>query len=390
MAIPCQSMIKLAILESSTPLSDDLADPALAELVALPAPPNATYNIGDRSFTVMNEAAIAASGLTMRFDGFTAVDKVDLHIEKGELFGLLGPNGAGKSTIIKMLTTMIRPTDGSALVWGHDIGRERDAVRSSIGVVFQDPSVDSQLTGRENLDFHGRMYGMDARLREKRIEDVLDLVDLAEKADVLMEDYSGGMQRRLEIARGLMHHPDVLFLDEPTLGLDAQTRRYIWEYIQNMNRSEGVTVVITTHYMEEADYLCDRVAIIDRGRIVALDSPKNLKDLIGADLVVLEVGDGHLDDLAGVLSDLDWVVSASVEASGDAVALRVDHGESRIPEIVLTASRSGVKIRSVSMHEPTLEDVFLEFTGKKMRDADTGGGGGQMVAVQSRMRTRRH
>ncbi|MHC1593763.1 MAG: ATP-binding cassette domain-containing protein [Methanotrichaceae archaeon] len=336
----------------------------------------------------MNEAAIAASGLTMRFDGFTAVDKVDLHIEKGELFGLLGPNGAGKSTIIKMLTTMIRPTDGSALVWGHDIGRERDAVRSSIGVVFQDPSVDSQLTGRENLDFHGRMYGMDARLRQKRIEDVLDLVDLAEKADVLMEDYSGGMQRRLEIARGLMHHPDVLFLDEPTLGLDAQTRRYIWEYIQNMNRSEGVTVVITTHYMEEADYLCDRVAIIDRGRIVALDSPKNLKDLIGADIVVLEMGDGHLDDLAGVFSDIDWVVSA--ETSGDAVVLCVDHGESRIPEIVLTASRAGVKIRSVSMHEPTLEDVFLEFTGKKMRDADTGGGGGKLAAVQSRMRTRRH
>ena len=388
MAISCQSKIKLAILDSPTTPLRWSRRPYARRARSASSPPNATYNIGDRSFRVMNEAAIAASGLTMRFDGFTAVDKVDLHIEKGELFGLLGPNGAGKSTIIKMLTTMIRPTDGSALVWGHDIGRERDAVRSSIGVVFQDPSVDSQLTGRENLDFHGRMYGMDARLRQKRIEDVLDLVDLAEKADILLEDYSGGMQRRLEIARGLMHHPDVLFLDEPTLGLDAQTRRYIWEYIQNMNRSEGVTVVITTHYMEEADYLCDRVAIIDRGRIVALDSPKNLKDQIGADLVVLEIGDGHLDDLAGVLSDFDWVISA--EASGDAVVLRVDHGESRIPEIVLTASRAGVKIRSVSMHEPTLEDVFLEFTGKKMRDADTGGGGGKLVAVQSRMRTRRH
>lgn len=388
MAISCQSKIKLAILDSPTTPLRWSRRPYARRARSASSPPNATYNIGDRSFRVMNEAAIAASGLTMRFDGFTAVDKVDLHIEKGELFGLLGPNGAGKSTIIKMLTTMIRPTDGSALVWGHDIGRERDAVRSSIGVVFQDPSVDSQLTGRENLDFHGRMYGMDARMRQKRIEDVLDLVDLTDKADVLLEDYSGGMQRRLEIARGLMHHPDVLFLDEPTLGLDAQTRRYIWEYIQNMNRSEGVTVVITTHYMEEADYLCDRVAIIDRGRIVALDSPKNLKDQIGADLVVLEIGDGHLDDLAGVLSDFDWVISA--EASGDAVVLRVDHGESRIPEIVLTASRAGVKIRSVSMHEPTLEDVFLEFTGKKMRDADTGGGGGKLVAVQSRMRTRRH
>ncbi|HPJ31112.1 MAG TPA: ATP-binding cassette domain-containing protein, partial [Methanothrix sp.] len=236
----------------------------------------------------MEGAAIATSGLTMRFNGFVAVDGVDLNIEKGELFGLLGPNGAGKSTIIKMLTTMLRPSAGGATVWGFDIGRERDAVRNSIGVVFQDPSVDSQLSGRENLDFHGRMYGMDRKTREARVAEVLELVDLTEKADVLMEDYSGGMQRRLEIARGLMHHPFVLFLDEPTLGLDAQTRRYIWRYILKMNRDEGVTVVLTTHYMEEADHLCERVAIIDQGRIVALDTPENLKDLIGADIVTLE------------------------------------------------------------------------------------------------------
>jgi len=335
----------------------------------------------------MEGAAIATTGLTMRFNGFTAVDSVDLSIEKGELFGLLGPNGAGKSTIIKMLTTMLRPTSGGATVWGHDIGRERDAVRNSIGVVFQDPSVDSQLSGRENLDFHGRMYGMDKKTRTERVAEVLELVDLTEKADVLMEDYSGGMQRRLEIARGLMHHPHVLFLDEPTLGLDAQTRRYIWRYIQKMNREDGVTVVLTTHYMEEADHLCERIAIIDQGKIVALDTPENLKDLIGADIITLEMDDGLTDEEVREFSKFEGV--KSVERSGSTLTLRVDRGESRIPEIVLSACRAGVKIRSVSMHEPTLEDVFLKFTGKKIRETESAGAG-RTAAIQSRMRTRRH
>ncbi len=335
----------------------------------------------------MEGAAIATSGLTMRFNGFVAVDGVDLNIEKGELFGLLGPNGAGKSTIIKMLTTMLRPSAGGATVWGFDIGRERDAVRNSIGVVFQDPSVDSQLSGRENLDFHGRMYGMDRKTREARVAEVLELVDLTEKADVLMEDYSGGMQRRLEIARGLMHHPFVLFLDEPTLGLDAQTRRYIWRYILKMNRDEGVTVVLTTHYMEEADHLCERVAIIDQGRIVALDTPENLKDLIGADIVTLEVDDGISEEAVEAFSRFEGV--EAVDRSGSTLNLSVDRGEARIPEIVLSACGVGVKIRSVSMHEPTLEDVFLKFTGKKIREAESAGAG-RMAAVQSRMRTRRH
>jgi len=335
----------------------------------------------------MEGAAIATTGLTMRFNGFTAVDSVDLSIEKGELFGLLGPNGAGKSTIIKMLTTMLRPSAGSAAVWGFDIGRERDAVRNSIGVVFQDPAVDSQLSGRENLDFHGRMYGMDRKTRAERVAEVLELVDLTDRADVLMEDYSGGMQRRLEIARGLMHHPSVLFLDEPTLGLDAQTRRYIWRYILKMNQEEGVTVVLTTHYMEEADHLCERVAIIDQGKIVALDTPENLKDLIGADIVTLEVDDGIGDEAAEAFSKFEGV--EAVDRSGSTLNLSVDRGEARIPEIVLGACRVGVKIRSVSMHEPTLEDVFLKFTGKKIREAESSGAG-RMAAVQSRMRTRRH
>jgi len=318
----------------------------------------------------VGESAISLRGLTKRFGDLAAVDRVDLEIAKGELFGLLGPNGAGKSTLIKMLTTMLRPTAGEARVWGHDVAKERNEVRSSIGVVFQDPSIDNMLTGRENLDFHGRMYGLDSALRRRRIDEVLDLVDLTDKADIKMEDYSGGMQRRLEIARGLMHHPNVLFLDEPTLGLDAQTRRHIWKYIENMNAQEGVTIVLTTHYMEEADYLCDRVAIVDNGRIVALDTPKALKDMIGADTITLEAEFGQ-ETLLASLRSFDWIKEAATP--NGALELRVDHAQARVPEVMQVAYRNGVTVKSVALHEPTLEDVFLKLTGKKMREAEAAG-----------------
>lgn len=295
------------------------------------------------------------------------MNSVDLEIKEGELFGLLGPNGAGKSTIIKMLTTMLKPTSGEAHVWGYDVAKERNQVRSSIGVVFQDPSIDSMLTGRENLDFHGRMYGLSGDVRRKRIEEVLDLVDLMDKADIKMEDYSGGMQRRLEIARGLMHHPNVLFLDEPTLGLDAQTRRHIWQYIKEMNEQEGVTIVLTTHYMEEADYLCDRVAIVDNGKVVALDAPQNLKDMIGADTITLEMHSGG-ETLLRSLKSFDWIKSTAT--SNGTIELQVDHAQSRVPEVMQEACRNNVVIKTVGLHEPTLEDVFLKFTGKKMREAE--------------------
>ncbi len=321
--------------------------------------------------TTTKDAAILLRGLIKRFDGLVAVNSVDLEIKKGELFGLLGPNGAGKSTLIKMLTTMLKPTEGEAWVWGHNVAKERNAVRSSIGVVFQDISIDTMLTGRENLDFHGRMYGMDGSLRKKRIEEVLSLVDLTDKADIKMEDYSGGMQRRLEIARGLMHHPNVLFLDEPTLGLDAQTRRYIWQYVRNMNEKEGVTIVLTTHYMEEADYLCDRVAIIDNGKIVALDNPQNLKDMIGADTITLE-SQGDADRLIKSLKSLDWIKSTN--SFNGTIELMVDHAQARVPEVMAEAYKNNVTIKSVGLHEPTLEDVFLKFTGKKMREAEASGG----------------
>lgn len=329
----------------------------------------------------MDDAAISLRGLTKRFGDLVAVDSVDLEIARGELFGLLGPNGAGKSTIIKMLTTMLKPSQGQARVWGHDVVAEKDAVRSSVGVVFQDPSVDSMLTARENLDFHGRMYGMSGSLRKKRIAEVLELVDLMDKADVKLEDYSGGMQRRLEIARGLMHHPHVLFLDEPTLGLDAQTRRYIWQYIKEMNREEEVTVVLTTHYMDEADFLCRRVAIIDNGRIVALDTPKNLKDMIGADTITLEAQSGG-EKLLEALSGSGWIKSAHI--SNGTIELMVDHAQSRIPEIIISASRNNVVIMSVGLHEPTLEDVFLKFTGKKIREAESANHGRMMARIWHR------
>lgn len=316
------------------------------------------------------ESAITLRGLTKRFGDLVAVDRVDLDIAKGELFGLLGPNGAGKSTLIKMLTTMLKPTAGEATVWGHNVAKERNEVRSAIGVVFQDLSIDNMLTGRENLDFHGRMYGLDGAVRKKRIEEVLDLVDLTDKADIKMEEYSGGMQRRLEIARGLMHHPNVLFLDEPTLGLDAQTRRHIWKYVEEMNAQEGVTIVLTTHYMEEADYLCDRVAIVDNGRIVALDTPQALKDKIGADTITLEA-EGEAEKLLAALQPFDWIREAA--ASNGAIELRVDHAQARVPEVMKEAYRNSVAIKSVALHEPTLEDVFLKFTGRKMREAEAAG-----------------
>ncbi|HHH80243.1 MAG TPA: ATP-binding cassette domain-containing protein, partial [Thermoplasmatales archaeon] len=225
--------------------------------------------------------------LTKKFNSLAAVDHVSFSVKEGEIFGFLGPNGAGKTTTIKMLTTLLNPTEGTAKVCGFDIIKNRNEVRQSIGVVFQEPALDTELTGKENLDFHARMYGLDRERRVSRIEEVLRIVDLQDKKDVLVKYYSGGMKRRLEIARGLMHFPRVLFLDEPTLGLDAQTRRAIWEYIKKMNKEEKTTIFLTTHYMDEADFLCDRVAIIDHGRIIILDTIPKLKNAIGNDVITL-------------------------------------------------------------------------------------------------------
>ena len=320
---------------------------------------------------------IEARGLTRVYDGLTAVDHIDLDVEEGEIFGFLGPNGAGKTTTMKMLTTLLRPTEGVAKVCGYDVVREPSEVRRVIGVVFQDPALDDRLTGWENLDFHARLYGLKKGERERRIEEVLKLVGLSDRAGDLVENYSGGMRRRLEIARGLIHRPRVLFLDEPTLGLDVQTRRAIWEYISRLNRGEGITVFLTTHYMEEADYLSSRVAIIDHGRILAVDEPKNLKDMIGGDVVI--VGCSDPSALARELGEKGWV--KEVKVRGGELSVYVELGERRIPEIIMAAERLGIAVESVTLRKPTLEDVYLHFTGRRIREEE--------ASVVERMRIRR-
>lgn len=326
---------------------------------------------------------IWVENLTRKFNGFTAVDDISFNVENGELFGLLGPNGAGKTTTVKVLSTLLRPTAGHVEVAGFDVSKNRDGVRNNIGVVFQEPALDDRLTGRENLEFHAMMYEMKKKERRERIKEVLELVELESRADILVENYSGGMKRRLEIARGLIHRPAVLFLDEPTLGLDAQTRRHIWDYIKKLNRENEVTIILTTHYMEEADYLCDRIAFIDYGKIVAMDTPQKLKDVLGGDIISLEVKDA--DNLVSDFKDLKWI--KRIKKHNGIIDLTVEKGEKKIPGLIAIAQRNGVGIESVNLRKPSLEDVFLHFTGKTIREKEAGTNERNMERM--RMRNRR-
>lgn len=312
--------------------------------------------------------AIKTFNLTKKFNNLVAVDKLNIKVKFGEIFGLLGPNGAGKTTTIKMLSTLLKPTLGTAEVAAYNIQEDSDDVRRSIGMVFQESALDNRLTGRENLDFHARMYGMDRSQREKQIDKVLNLVGLKDKADVLVDNYSSGMKRRLEIARGLMHYPNILFLDEPTLGLDAQTRRSIWEEIKKLNKKEGITILLTTHYMEEADYLCDRVAIIDHGKILIVDSPKNLKNLVGKDVITLECSNSN--KLVSILKKERWV--GKIKEHGSFLDLGVKQGEKKIPKVVNLARKNNVIVKSINLRKPTLEDVYLHYTGKTIREEEAG------------------
>lgn len=301
--------------------------------------------------------------LTRKFRELVAVDTLNFTVEQGEVFGLLGPNGAGKTTTLSMLCTILKPTSGTAIVNGYDITEHPSQVRRSIGIVFQEPSIDDRLTGRENLEMHADLYGVPKREQRKRIENVLELVELHDKADLLMRTYSGGMRRRLEIARGFIHYPKVLFLDEPTLGLDPQTRGHIWTYISELSEREGITIILTTHYMEEADNLCDRVAIIDYGKIVALDEPDRLKEALEGDIISVKTD--AMKQLSAKLIGVGWV-KESREENGQ-LKLVVKDGNAALPRVVEIAASSGIHIDSMSIHEPTLEDVFLNYTGREIR-----------------------
>jgi len=330
----------------------------------------------------MNEYAIKVEGLTRKFNGLAAVDHISFTVNTGELFGLLGPNGAGKTTTINMLSTLLKSTSGYGEVAGHDISKSKDDIRRSIGIVFQEPALDIKLTGEENLAFHAMLYGIKKAERRIRINEVIELVELREKKDVLVENYSGGMKRRLEIARGLIHKPEVLFLDEPTLGLDAQTRRHIWDYIKKLNKEGGVTIILTTHYMEEADFLCDRIAIMDRGKFVAMDEPARLKDILGGDVVSLEI-EGNPGALIDQFNSLDWI--KNMARHDETLSLTMERGERRIPELINAARENGVNVTCVHLRKPSLEDVFLHFTGRTIREEHASQTERNLATIRARM-----
>jgi ABC-2 type transport system ATP-binding protein len=307
---------------------------------------------------------ITVRGLRKSFGDVEAVRGVDFEVAAGEVFGFLGPNGAGKTTTINMLCTLAKPSAGSALVAGHDVVTERDAVRRNIGLVFQDPTLDGYLTAEQNLRLHAELYGVDAALVPARMRQMLDMVGLWERRDTPVLTFSGGMRRRLEIARGLMHSPRVLFLDEPTLGLDPQTRRSLWSYIDVLRDTEEITIFMTTHYMDEAEF-CDRIAIMDQGQIVAIDTPEALKAEVGADRVTIETED---DDVAiAVIAEKFGLEARVVEGK---VTFSVPSGEQFVPRLF---AELGVPIKSVSVARPTLDDVFMSHTGTTIRDAEESG-----------------
>ncbi|MHA1506017.1 MAG: ATP-binding cassette domain-containing protein [Candidatus Asgardarchaeia archaeon] len=311
---------------------------------------------------------IEASNLTKKYNGFLAVDHISFSVKKGEIFSFLGPNGAGKTTTIYMLTTLIKITEGEAYVNGYNVETDSDKVRESIGVVFQEMTVDRRLTGRENLELHGRLYGIPKFELKRRIDELLDFVELKDKQNVLVSKYSGGMVRRLEIARGLLQDPEVLFLDEPTLGLDVQTRFHIWRYIKELNKEMGITIFLTTHYLEEADRLSDRVAIIDHGRIVAIDSPEALKNRLSEDIVILKVMGNVGAKMVGELNRFDFVENVKVLGK-DLIRISLKNGAYSIPKLFEILNGMNVKVERIEYRKPTLDDVFLQLTGKSLRES---------------------
>lgn len=314
--------------------------------------------------------AIEVNKLTRKYGDFTAVNDISFDVNQGEIFGFLGPNGAGKTTTINMLCTLLRPTSGGATVNGFDIASQQGDVRQSIGLIFQDPSLDEQLTGRENLRFHAMLYDVPSDVYKTRSAEVLSMVDLTDKADEKVQSFSGGMKRRLEIARGLLHHPQILFLDEPTIGLDPQTRLHIWEYLLKLRDQGDITMFMTTHNMAEAEN-CTRIAIMDNGKIVALDTPEALKSLVGGDIITVRTSNNEkaTEKLQSVHN-----IAARTGPEGQLI-VETEHGDQFIPKMMTTFANSGdpIAVESVNLRRPTLEDVFIKITGRAIREeeADT-------------------
>jgi len=328
---------------------------------------------------------IETKDLTKQFNGFTAVDHINISVKEGEIFGLLGPNGAGKTTTISMLITLLRPTEGTATVAGYDVKKDPDKVRKHIGVVFQDTSIDRYLTGYENMWLHGKLYNIPSNELKTRIKELLEFVELWDKKDVELRKYSGGMIRRLEIARGLLHTPDVLFLDEPTLGLDPHTRAHIWDYIKKLKKEKNMTILLTTHYMDEADKLCDRIAIIDHGKIIAEGTPEELKSSLGGDVIYLKLHNGPTSyrQFMQTLRQTNFN-GTFTGVSGGTLTLTVKSATKTIPELFDIALKAGVKIEEIRYTKPTLDDVFLKLTGRKLRPES----GDAISFMKDRMRLR--
>ena len=319
---------------------------------------------------------IEIQNLTRKFGELTAVDDVSFDVRRGEIFGFLGPNGAGKTTTINVLCTLLSPTSGKVTVNGYDVQKQRKKVQRSIGLIFQDTTLDDYLTAEQNLFFHAYAYGVPKDVREKRIRELLELVELSDRRKGKINTFSGGMKRRLEIARGLLHHPEVLFLDEPTLGLDPQTRRRIWEYILSLREQNDLTIFLTTHYMDEAEN-CDRIAVIDYGKIVALDTPENLKNMVGGDVITIEP-----ENLEEAVGEIKEKYNLSAQIQDEAVTFSVPKGDTFLPKFIRNFSG---KLLSVSVHRPTLDDVFLKLTGHAIRDQDVDSWGNMKSMMRQSM-----
>ncbi len=319
---------------------------------------------------------VQTSQLVKTYPGdIRAVDGIDFEIAEGEIFGFLGPNGAGKTTTIKMLNTLIRPTSGAATVVGYDVAKNPAEVRRNVGYVSQDVGIDEHATGRENLTLYAHFYRLDGKMIKQRVKELLEMVELTEQADKLASTYSGGMRKRLDLAMGLIHQPRLIFLDEPTTGLDPQTRNHIWDYIRSLARDMGITIFLTTHYMEEADHLADRIAIIDHGKLITIGTPGELKQSIGGDVVTLSskaVTDEERNEFVtrteSLLNGKSFVLET--QSIHDGLAVYVDSGESAVPVIMNLLASEGVEVKALSVSSPTLDDVFLKYTGRTMRDEE--------------------